>query len=404
MHQILPFSAVIGASSLRRRRSGVGRMTLEIIEALRSRSDLAALRLLIDGRLRHPDAVLAQLAANPNFEPAISLRVGALASRTKRLIAGAPGVQNARRIKQHMVHRRSLATLRSAGSGRVVYHEPNMITEPFDGPAVVTVNDLSWHHHPEYHPQERLEWIGRHLRRTLDGAARFVAISRFTFEGMVQELGLPAERIDLVPLAAAAQFTRQTCVAAAPALARHGLIDRKYILSVSTLEPRKNLDRLVAAYALLSDKLRTRFPLVIVGGGGWGDTLANPVVEQARRTGTLRLLGYLPDADLVSLYARAAAFAYVSIYEGFGLPVLEAMAAGTPVLASSTTATGETAGEAAELANPFDVEAIAAGLRRLLEDEDHAQMLCNRGLCRAAEFSWDRTATGLVASWTRALE
>lgn len=403
MHRRIPFSAVIGASSLRRRRSGVGRMTLEIIEAVRSRSDIAALSLLIDGRLRHPDAVLAQLAINPDFESPIQLPVCSLTSRTRRLIAGLPGVQNTRRLKQHLVHRRSLATLRSAGSGRVVYHEPNMITEPFDGPSVVMVNDLSWHHHPEYHPQERLEWIGRHLRRTLDGAARFVAISRFTFEGMVQELGVPAERIDLVPLAAAAQFKQQASVAAAPALSKYKLTDREYILSVATLEPRKNLDRLVAAHTILPDRLRKRFPLVIVGGGGWGATLTDPAVEQARRAGTLRLLGYLPDADLVSLCARAAVFAYISIYEGFGLPVLEAMATGTPVLASRTTATGETAGEAAELANPFDVEAIASGLRRLLDDQAYAEMLSNRGLDRAAEFSWDRTATGLIESWSKAL-
>lgn len=403
MRRNLPFSAVIGASSLRRRRSGVGRMTLEIIEAVRSRSDLAALSLLIDGRLRNPDTILAQLAINLDVEPATQFQAYTLASRTKQLIAGLPGVQDARRIKQHLVHRRDLATLRSAGGGRVVYHEPNMITEPFDGPTVVTVNDLSWHHHPEYHPQERLQWIARHLRRTLDGAARFVAISRFTFESMVQELGLPAERIDLVPLAAAAQFKQQSSIAAAPALAKYALTDRGYILSVATLEPRKNLDRLVSAHAALPNKLRKQFPLVIVGGGGWGATLSNPAVEQARRAGTLYLLGYLPDAELVSLYARAAVFAYVSIYEGFGLPVLEAMATGTPVLASSTTATGETAGNAAELANPLDVEAITTGLRRLLEDEDYSKMLGSLGLRQSRKFDWDRTATGLIESWTKAL-
>lgn len=403
MHLVPPFSVVIGASSLRSRRSGVGRMTLEIIEAVRHRSELAALSVLIGGQLRDPDAVLAQLSANSDADPAIPLRANTMALRAKQLVAGVPGIQAVRQMRQRLVLQGSLTALRSAGGGRVVYHEPNMITEPFDGPAVVTVNDLSWHHHPDYHPQERLEWIDRHLRRTLDGATRFVAISRFTSRAMVQELGLAADRIDVVPLAAAAQFTPQDRIVAAPALARHGLGDRKYILSVSTLEPRKNFDRLVAAHDTLPDGLRARFPLVIVGGGGWGSTLSNPAAERACRAGLLRLLGHLPDADLVSLYARAAAFVYVSIYEGFGLPVLEAMSADTPVLASSTTATAETAGDAAELADPFDVNAISIGLRRLLEDENHAERLRNRGLRHAAAFSWDRTATGLIASWSRAL-
>ena len=403
MRQISQFSAVIGASSLLKRRSGVGRMTLEMIEAVRPRFNDAALALLVDGRLRHPDAVLTSLPNDADLSSALPHQIRALALRAKGIIAGVPGAQKARSVKQHMAHRRSLAALRSAGGGRVVYHEPNMITEPFDGPTVVTVNDLSWHHHPDHHPKERLKWIGRHLRRSLDGATRYVAISHFTFEAMIQELGLPADRIDIVPLAAAAHFTPKTRSATSQVLVKYGLMDRQYILSVSTLEPRKNLDRLFAAHASLPDKLRTRFPLVIVGGDGWGSTLSNPAAERAFRTGLLRVLGYVPEADLVSLYARASAFAYVSVYEGFGLPVLEAMAAGTPVLASCTTGTGETAGAAAAQVDPFDVDAIAVSLRHLVEDRLYAKRLSKLGLRRAAEFSWDRTATELIASWSRAL-
>ncbi len=398
---------VIGADSLRTRRSGVGRMTLEIVDAVRGRPEIAALRLLIGDRLHDPDRVLAELAALPPgaaFEPPAShSRRPGLLLRTKRLVANVPGVQPMRRLKTRVAARAELRELRVAGGGRTVYHEPNMIPQAFGGPTVVTVNDLSWHHHPEYHPQDRLDWIARNLRRTLADATRFVAISRFTAGALAQELGVDPARIDIVPLAAGAQFAPMTAEQAAATLTAHELRDRGYVLSVSTLEPRKNFDRLVAAHLALPEAVRRQVPLVIVGGSGWGTTLGSAAVDRARADGSLRLLGHVDDAGLVALYARAAVFAYVSLYEGFGLPVIEAMATGCAVLASATTATGETAGDAAELVDPRDVDAIAAGLRRILEDGAHAELLRRRGAAHAAGFTWDRTATALIGSWRAAL-
>lgn len=396
-----PIGVVIGADSLRGRRSGIGRMTLEIVEAVRSRPEIASLRLLLDGHLQPTDDVLAQLHAHEAYRPARQGPI--LLQRTKLLVAGVPGVQRLRAVKQHLALRTTLADMRRAAPAGVLYHEPNMIPQPFAGPIVATFNDLSWHHHPEYHPADRLAWIARNLRRTLDNATRFIAISHFTAAAMVHDLGIDPAEIDVVPLAASPHFAPRSAPCAASALARHELRDQSYILSVSTLEPRKNFDRLMAAHLALPATLRRRFPLVIVGGSGWGATLGSPDADRARQEGTLRLLGHVNDADLVALYARATLFAYVSIYEGFGLPVIEAMAAGTPVLASASTATGETAGTAAELVDPLDIAAIAHGLRRLLEDHALATRLRTAGLQRAAGFTWDHTATALIASWRRAL-
>jgi glycosyltransferase involved in cell wall biosynthesis len=175
------------------------------------------------------------------------------------------------------------------------------------------------------------------------------------------------------------------------------------VLAVSTIEPRKNFDRLLAAHARLPDAVRSRTPLVIAGGLGWGRTLDDDRASSARRDGSLRLLGHVPDAELVALYARATVVAYPSLYEGFGLPVLEAMACGAPVVTADATALRDTAGDAALLVDPLDTEAIAAALRRVLEDGELATELHMRGRARAARFTWERMAAGMIESWRTAL-
>ena len=278
-----------------------------------------------------------------------------------------------------------------------------MIARPFDGVSVVTVNDLSWRFADGLHPAHRVAWIERRLPRSLAQAARLVAISEFTAREMVAHLGVDRRRIDVVPLAPSPLFRPMPPAETGAALARCGLTGRGFVLSVSTLEPRKNFDRLLAAHARLPATVRVRHPLVIAGGRGWGQALTGATAERAAREGSLRLLGHVSDAELAALYTGCTVFAYPSLSEGFGLPVLEAMACGAPVVASGTTATGETAGDAALLIDPFNEKEIAQALARAIEDEALAARLRATGLARAAGFTWERTAAALIATWRRAL-
>jgi alpha-1,3-rhamnosyl/mannosyltransferase len=387
------FGLLLGADGVNGRRSGVGRVILEVARTLRADSAIAEMALLIGNR-----AESATLLDCMDQAPA-----GVADSRLRVMLAAVPGLARLRGMAVARRMDRTAAAMRGRLGLPVLYHEMNTIARPFDGVTVVTVHDLSFRANPQLHPPARVAWMERRLLGTLRQARRFVAISAFTKAEMVTRLGIAAGRIDVVPLGLSADFRPVATEAAAPALARFGLADRAYVLAVSTLEPRKNFDRLLAAHASLPGALRQRFPLVIAGGRGWGSTLDPAAVAPHLADGTLRLPGFVSDDDLVPLYARAAVVAYPSLYEGFGLPVLEAMACGTPLVVSNGSGVAETAGDAALLVEPRDPAAIAEGLRRVLEDAVLADDLRARGLVHAAGFTWDRMAAGLVRSWRLAL-
>lgn len=375
-------------------RSGVGRVTVELARALRGAPGVAELGLLVGGTVAPVDALDAMPRAATWRSAAAPVR--ALAGRCPSVVAW-----HAARLRQRLEDAAQAMARRIDAS--IVYHAPNLIARPFAGPTVVTVHDLSWRVCPDWHPAARVRWIEQRLPATLRQASRFVCVSAHTARCVEAELGIDRARIDVVAPGVSPLFRPMRAADAAPVLARYGLHDRRYVLAVSTVEPRKNLDRLLAAHGKLPMALRYRVPLVVAGGRGWGAALTDRHAMRARRDGGLRLLGHVPDTDLVSLYGRASVVAYPSLHEGFGLPVLEAMACGAPVVTSVATALPETAGGAAVLVNPLDVDAIAGALRCVLEDDDVAAGLGVRGLARAARFTWDRTAKGMVASWRAAL-
>jgi alpha-1,3-rhamnosyl/mannosyltransferase len=230
--------------------------------------------------------------------------------------------------------------------------------------------------------------IARAMRR----AAGLQCVSDATRTDLVARFPDVAPRAFTVPLAADARFRE---AGADPAvLARHGLQPQRYVLAVGTLEPRKNLPRLIAAWTQVDDAVRRDAVLALVGPRGWDD---DATLAAARATGSVRLLGHVPEDDLPSLYAGCACFAYPSLYEGFGLPVLEAMAAGAPVVTSSVSSLPEVAADAALLVDPRDAPAITSALERVLADPALADDLRARGRTRAATFSWQRFAAATLA-------
>lgn len=271
-------------------------------------------------------------------------------------------------------------------AGSKVLHLPAAVG-PICGvlPTVVTIHDLSVLHAPrDFRP-----WFRNYARvvipRLVRRGARVITVSEATRRDVLEHFGLPEERVVAVPNGVAISEAEET------PLPYH--LPPRFVLTVGTLQPRKNFLRLFKAIRLLAERPAARdIVLVHAGGYGW---LADDVVRAAQNPemrARVRLLGYVAEEHLAGLYRRARLLAYPSLFEGFGLPVLEAMASGCPVVTSDRSSLPEVAGDAAVLVDPESVEAIAEGIRRIWEDDALARELAVRGLARARLFSWERTA------------
>lgn len=267
-------------------------------------------------------------------------------------------------------------------------------------PVVITVHDLSFLRYPHlFRPANRL-YLSWFTRLSLRRARRVIAVSQHTAEEMVRRLGIGRENIRVVYHGVDTVFHPLPPSEVADFRARRGLPDR-FVLFVGTLEPRKNLVRLIEAFARSGTDAGTA--LVLAGARGWYDKEIFTTVERTGLQERVLFPGYIPNEELPLWYNAARVFAYPSLYEGFGMPVLEAQACGTPVLTSSTSALPEAAGDGALLVDPTDGEAIADGLHRLLTEEALRETLRQRGLAHAARFSWPRTAADTVAVYQEAV-
>jgi glycosyltransferase involved in cell wall biosynthesis len=263
-------------------------------------------------------------------------------------------------------------------------------------PLVATVHDLAFRHFPDAYPAAGRRYHERSARIVADEAARVLVPSEATARDLAELYGVDRGRVTITPLGV--EVPPEPDRAGAERLLRDLGVRGRFLLAVGTLEPRKNLPRLLDAFGQVADELPGHW-LVVVGPVGWGPRL-RPTWDSVR----VKLAGPVGDAVLHALYQAADGLAYPSLYEGFGLPVLEAMANGTPVLTSDRSSLPEVAGDAALLVDPHDRSAIAAGLVRLAGDEDLRRRLVEAGRRRAAGFTWRATAAATWATYREVAE
>lgn len=278
---------------------------------------------------------------------------------------------------------------------------------PPRGAAVLTIHDLTSLSHPEWHVTDTTTMHGGKERFAATRAAHLIADSYATKRDVEHYLQVPSERITVVYPAAGSQFRTYPPDLFQAALDRYGLQRDGYILTVGTLEPRKNHVGLINAYARLRSMLAAEGvdapPLAIAGANGWKfeDILAAP--ERAGVAQHVQWLGKVPAADLPLVMGGAAVFVYPSFYEGFGLPVLEALACGTPTVATNTSSLPEVLGDAGIYCEPLQIESIAQALAQLLTDNTLRQRLRQAGPARAAQFSWERAARETLEVYAQAI-
>jgi len=370
---------LVNATPLLAPRTGIGQYIHHLFSAMQQ-LDLVGLQMAYGFRMEQgftPPAAVGRISKPLLRQLAIKLLP--YPRETKRL------------VEEFMFRLRTRQSL--SGS---IYHEPNYLPLMFDGPVVITVCDMSCFDHPEMHPKERVKIMAKRLPTAIARADHILAISQDSKNALQRCFGVPGDKVTVTPLAASPAFVPITQDALLAPLSAIGLSPRGYVLTVGTIEPRKNLTTLFKAFARLPKALRRRFPLVVAGMKGWHYHELIIEAQSLVSDGELRFLGYVDDTQMPTLFAGAAAFCYPSKYEGFGLPALEAMSAGVPVLTSNATSLPEVVGDAGLMTDPDDIEGMSQRLELLLEDTSLSRLLAHKGLVRAGTFSWTRCAQQTV--------
>ncbi|MBV1927901.1 MAG: glycosyltransferase family 4 protein [Gammaproteobacteria bacterium] len=391
-----PLGLLVDVSSLRVPLTGVGRYTLEILAQLAQLPEHVELRGFNDYRCYEPDALSALLTSfdgsksSPSSHrlPVTPMGVRPLAKHVLKRVPGS------RQLRARLQNKRIASCLTQDGES--IYWQPNFILGESKGPSMVTVYDLSHVRFPNFHPPERLNWLQRGLARSLERSDHVMTVSEFSKAEIIDVYGFPAEKVSVVYPGVADVFHHRYGADKLAVVKKKYNLPAQYLLSLGTFEPRKNLKNLIQAYALLSPCLRKHYPLVLAGGSGWNHRETDKLIRQLQSRGELIRLGYVDQWDLPLLYQAASAFAYVSFYEGFGMPVAEAMASGIPVITSAGGSMEEVALGCAQLVEAEDVHSIAEGLSQVLDDVVSLRSRCDRARQVSKKYSWALSAERLV--------
>jgi len=271
-------------------------------------------------------------------------------------------------------------------------HSPDFIPPAFGyRHSIITVHDLNFIHYPQFLTAESHRYYNQQIKWAVRRADHILADSHATQSDLITLLNTPPEKITVVHLAADPAFRPLPQLETKRIAAQYNLAPG-YLLCVGTLEPRKNIPGLLQAYRLLLDTKTTNMPLVLIGSKGWLYDEIFEQVEKLHLTQKTHFLHDIPDADLVGLYNGASVLTTPSFYEGFGLPALEAMACGTPVVVANRASLPEVVGEAGLLIDPDNPESIAQALTRVLTEGSLREQMSKQGLLQANRFTWEKTA------------
>ncbi|NVZ10779.1 glycosyltransferase family 4 protein [Allochromatium humboldtianum] len=370
---------ILDIDAIRHPLTGIGRYAYELARGLNGHPLVSSARFMGGGRWVEPPSPDDEaLTAGPDGESRSSLTM-ALATRLASISPIMAGYRQWRSL---------LAWRRLSGFSDHLYHSPNYFLPPCSGPAVATIHDLSVIRYPQFHPAERRALFEHEWPRTLARAQYLITDSESIRREVIEHCGWPADRIGAIPLGVGRSFHPRSTTELASCVRIYGLTPDAYCLCVATIEPRKNITGLIEAHARLPVALQHRFPLLLIGARGWNSAAIHERIEAARSGGTLRYLEYVDQSDLPCLIAGARLFVFPSFYEGFGLPPLEAMACGVPLVTSTCPTLSELVQGVALQVDPLDIDALRQAMQRGLEDDTWRREARAMGLKRAAHYTW----------------
>ncbi|KAB7897080.1 glycosyltransferase [Rouxiella sp. S1S-2] len=362
--------------------TGIGRYALELTNYLQTSDEISSLRYLNGRQL---------IDQRP-----VPVESGAVESKLRSVLKKNPLITEAYRYTYPWLKSRALKQAPDA-----IFHCPNYYLPPNVGNAITTFHDLSIFTWPECHPPERVKYMRKELLLSLKRAERLLTVSEFSRQEIASYFNYPLDKIDATPLASSGQFYVRKPEETAELMRNLGLEHGKYCLYTGTIEPRKNIATLLDAYERLPLSIRNHYPLVLCGYSGWSSEAIHLRFQRGEREGWIKYLGYVASKELPLLFAAANTFLFPSLYEGFGLPVLESMASGVPVVCSNAASLPEVVGDAALVCEPLDVEALTAAIQRCIEDNQWRQLSIETGLKQAKKFSWARCAEETIAAYKK---
>lgn len=375
---------MLGADAIRYPLTGIGRYTYELGSRLQHHESIENIRYFRGG------AVKDTLPSRPS-----NVQTAKAGTHLKRFIAKAPLLVEAYQRYSTMLQKRTLREFSD-----YIFHGPNYYLPAHSGPCVATFHDLSVFKWPECSPAWRVRYMQKELPLAIKRADVLVTDSEFTRQEVAAYFNWPLNRIIAAPLAAPPEYRPMAAHEVTPVIQKWKLNFGSYALFVGTMDPRKNVDALLDAYERMPHAMRSHHPLVVAGFEGWKSERTIARLRNAERAGWAHYLGFVDEASLPALYAGARVFLFPSRYEGFGLPVLEAMATGVPVICSDAASLPEVTGsEGAVLVPCEDTDALFNALLRALDDDAWCNLARKRGLERASQFSWDHTVAMTLAAY-----
>lgn len=362
--------------------TGIGRYAFELFAGLRQHSKVKEIKAFAHGRWV-ADPLFTSEQAQDSLQERNSLR--------KKLASSQTAVWAYSKLMP------AICGWRLRQNHEALLFSPNYLLPAGPGKKVATFHDTSIHDHPSFHPPSRVSLVMRELPKTLKRVDLLIVVSDFTKARVLEHFDWPEERIHTVHLGVNhAFFNSAKETAASQALKALQIESGHYTLCVATIEPRKNIDRLLAAYRQLPRTVRESCPLVLVGDQGWNSEATHKAIQAAQAEGWVRYAGYLPEDHLAIVMANCALFVFPALYEGFGLPVLEAMACGVPILCADLPSVYEFAGDSIQYMKADAVESMTEALDAALSDRGWLLEAGVLAEIKSRPYSWQRTVDQTV--------